>query len=136
MESGGTPLRRPRTSQHVSLNSKHRPQILPTRAFAHLLDHPLLQLHLHPLLTSLSPLTTAIRDATGLSFYGASLLTSLPVVAMGAGAFGAAVAPLVAGIVRDWSGGFVAAWIMLTGCIAAMMAVTLLFSPRSYSRWL
>nr|WP_262421323.1 hypothetical protein [Paraburkholderia sp. UCT31] len=71
-----------------------------------------------------------------MSFYGASLLTSLPVVAMGAGAFGAAVAPLVAGIVRDWSGGFVAAWIMLTGCIAAMMAVTLLFSPRSYSRWL
>ncbi|MBB5447477.1 MULTISPECIES: hypothetical protein [unclassified Paraburkholderia] len=48
----------------------------------------------------------------------------------------AAVAPLVAGIVRGWSGGFVAAWIMLAGCIAAMMAVTLLFSPRSYSRWL
>ncbi|MGF6372443.1 hypothetical protein OKW40_005259 [Paraburkholderia sp. RAU6.4a] len=84
MESGGTPLRRPRTSPHVSLNSKHRPQILPTRAFAHLLDHPLLQLHLRPLLTSISPLMTAIRDATGLSFYGASLLTSLPVVAMGA----------------------------------------------------
>ncbi|MGF6483939.1 hypothetical protein QFZ91_006166 [Paraburkholderia sp. JPY419] len=28
----------------VSLNSEHRPQILPIRAFAHLLDHPLLQL--------------------------------------------------------------------------------------------
>ncbi|MFT4067415.1 cyanate transporter [Paraburkholderia sp.] len=48
----------------------------------------------------------------------------------------AAVAPLVAGGVRSWSGGFVAAWIMLAGCIAAMIAVTLLFSPRSYSRWL
>ncbi|WP_041735029.1 hypothetical protein [Paraburkholderia atlantica] len=48
----------------------------------------------------------------------------------------AAVAPLVAGIVRGWSGGFAAAWLMLASCIAAMMAVTLLFSPRSYSRWL
>ncbi|MBB5422239.1 CP family cyanate transporter-like MFS transporter [Paraburkholderia sp. JPY158] len=54
----------------------------------------------------------------------------------GVGFIVAAVAPLVAGIVRGWSGGFAAAWLMLAGCIAAMMAVTLLFSPRSYSRWL
>ncbi|SMG61471.1 cyanate transporter [Paraburkholderia susongensis] len=54
----------------------------------------------------------------------------------GVGFIVAAVAPLVAGIVRGWSGGFVAAWIMLAGCIAAMIAVTLVFSPRSYSRWL
>lgn len=47
-------------------------------------------INLRPLLTSISPLMTTIRDATGLSFYGASLLTSLPVVAMGLGAFGAA----------------------------------------------
>jgi MFS transporter, CP family, cyanate transporter len=45
-------------------------------------------LNLRPLLTSLSPLMTTIRGATGLSFSGASLLTSLPVVAMGLGAFG------------------------------------------------
>lgn len=45
-------------------------------------------LNLRPLLTSISPLMTTIREATGLSFYGASLLTSLPVVAMGLGAFG------------------------------------------------
>ncbi|QGZ64008.1 MFS transporter [Paraburkholderia acidisoli] len=45
-------------------------------------------INLRPLLTSISPLMTTIRDATGLSFYGASLLTSLPVVAMGLGAFG------------------------------------------------
>ncbi len=45
-------------------------------------------LNLRPLLTSISPLTTTIRNDTGLSFYGASLLTSLPVVAMGFGAFG------------------------------------------------
>ncbi|MFP4890094.1 cyanate transporter [Paraburkholderia sp. EG304] len=54
----------------------------------------------------------------------------------GVGFIVAAVTPLVAGIVRGWSGGFAAAWIMLAGCIAAMMAVTLLFSPRSCSRWL
>ncbi|WP_042339427.1 cyanate transporter [Paraburkholderia ferrariae] len=45
-------------------------------------------LNLRPLLTSLSPLMTTIRAATGLSFSGAALLTSLPVVAMGLGAFG------------------------------------------------
>ncbi len=45
-------------------------------------------LNLRPLLTSISPLMTTIRNDTGLSFYGASLLTSLPVVAMGLGAFG------------------------------------------------
>ncbi|WP_322046666.1 cyanate transporter [Paraburkholderia sp. J67] len=45
-------------------------------------------LNLRPLLTSISPLMTTIRAETGLSFYGASLLTSLPVVAMGLGAFG------------------------------------------------
>ncbi|CAB3798364.1 putative transporter YycB [Paraburkholderia caffeinitolerans] len=45
-------------------------------------------LNLRPLLTSISPLMATIREATGLSFYGASLLTSLPVVAMGLGAFG------------------------------------------------
>ncbi|NIF78824.1 CynX/NimT family MFS transporter [Paraburkholderia sp. Cy-641] len=54
----------------------------------------------------------------------------------GVGFIVAALAPLVAGIVRGWSGGFVAAWIMLAGCIAAMIALTLVFSPRSYTRWL
>ena len=46
-------------------------------------------INLRPLLTSISPLMSTIRAATGLSFYGASLLTSLPVVAMGIGAFAA-----------------------------------------------
>jgi MFS transporter, CP family, cyanate transporter len=46
-------------------------------------------INLRPLLTSISPLMSTIRSATGLSFYGASLLTSLPVVAMGVGAFAA-----------------------------------------------
>jgi MFS transporter, CP family, cyanate transporter len=54
----------------------------------------------------------------------------------GVGFIVAAVAPVVAGLVRGWSGGFGAAWIMLAVCVAAMMAVSLLFSPRSYGKWL
>lgn len=53
----------------------------------------------------------------------------------GVGFIVAAIAPVVAGLVRGWSGGFGAAWIMLAVCVAAMMAVTLLFSPRSYGHW-
>jgi hypothetical protein len=37
---------------------------------------------------------------------------------------------------RDLTGGFTAAWIMLAVCIAAMIALTFAFSPRSYARWL
>jgi CP family cyanate transporter-like MFS transporter len=53
----------------------------------------------------------------------------------GVGFIVAAIAPVVAGVVRGWSGGFGAAWIMLAVCVVAMMAVTLLLSPRSYARW-
>jgi CP family cyanate transporter-like MFS transporter len=53
----------------------------------------------------------------------------------GVGFIVAAIAPVVAGLVRGWSGGFGAAWIMLAVCVTAMMAVTLLFSPRSYGKW-
>jgi CP family cyanate transporter-like MFS transporter len=53
----------------------------------------------------------------------------------GVGFIVAAIAPVVAGFVRGWSGGFGAAWVMLAVCVAAMMALTLLFSPRSYGRW-
>jgi CP family cyanate transporter-like MFS transporter len=41
----------------------------------------------------------------------------------------------VAGLVRGWSGSFGVAWIMLAGCVVAMIAVSFLFSPRSYSEW-
>lgn len=53
----------------------------------------------------------------------------------GVGFIVAAVAPLVAGLVRAVLGGFGAAWIMLAGCIVAMIVVSFVFSPRSYSRW-
>ena len=48
----------------------------------------------------------------------------------------AALAPLVAGRVRDLSGSFTAAWVMLAVSITAMIVLTLAFSPRSYGRWL
>lgn len=46
-------------------------------------------LTLRPTLTSVSPLLPQIRAATGMGFPVAALLTSLPVLAMGAGAFAA-----------------------------------------------
>lgn len=65
-------------------------------------------INLRPLLTSISPLMATIRDATGLSFFGASLLTSLPVVAMGVGAFGANTLARVVGETRGVALGLVA----------------------------
>ncbi|MBN4665713.1 MFS transporter [Pandoraea nosoerga] len=46
-------------------------------------------LTLRPTLTSVSPLLPQIREATGMTYPVAALLTSLPVLAMGAGAFAA-----------------------------------------------
>ncbi|MFJ2993077.1 cyanate transporter [Pandoraea sp. NPDC087047] len=46
-------------------------------------------LTLRPTLTSISPLLPQIREATGMTYPVAALLTSLPVLAMGAGAFAA-----------------------------------------------
>ena len=57
-------------------------------------------LNLRPLLTSISPLTGVILASTGLSFQNASLLTGLPVVAMGVCAFGASALARVIGNAR------------------------------------
>ncbi|MEM5341525.1 cyanate transporter [Paraburkholderia azotifigens] len=65
-------------------------------------------INLRPLLTSISPLMATIRAATGLSFSGASLLTSLPVVAMGFGAFGAGLLTRVVGETRGVALGLLA----------------------------
>ncbi|MBP0594332.1 cyanate transporter [Paraburkholderia sp. LEh10] len=54
----------------------------------------------------------------------------------GVGFIVAAIAPVVAGRLRDLTGGFAAAWLMLALCISAMIALTVAFSPRSYARWL
>ncbi|MEM5372145.1 cyanate transporter [Paraburkholderia azotifigens] len=54
----------------------------------------------------------------------------------GVGFIIAAISPVVAGRLRDLTGSFTAAWIMLAVCIAAMIALTFAFSPRSYAHWL
>jgi len=54
----------------------------------------------------------------------------------GIGFIVAAISPVIAGRLRDLTGSFSAAWIMLAVCIAAMIALTFAFSPRSYKRWL
>ncbi|WP_246174233.1 cyanate transporter [Paraburkholderia hayleyella] len=65
-------------------------------------------LNLRPLLTSISPLLDEIRHTTGLSFSGAALLTSLPVIAMGLGAFGAHALVRLVGEIRGVSLGLLA----------------------------
>ena len=65
-------------------------------------------LNLRPLLTSISPLMGVILHATGLSFRGASMLTGLPVVAMGACAFGASALSRSVGQARGVAIGLIA----------------------------
>src|SRR5262249_39029653 len=48
----------------------------------------------------------------------------------------AAVSPFVAGLLRDLTGGFGAAWAMLLVSLCSMIAVTFAFSPRSYLKWM
>ncbi|RFU44706.1 cyanate transporter [Paraburkholderia sp. DHOC27] len=73
-------------------------------------------INLRPLLTSISPLMATVRAATGLSFYGASLLTSLPVVVMGVGAF-------VAGALTRWPG-------QMRGIALGLLAIALACGAR------
>ncbi|UGA38603.1 hypothetical protein JOS77_01970 [Chromobacterium haemolyticum] len=47
----------------------------------------LVGLNLRPALAAIGPLLDQLRHATGMSFSDASLLTTLPVATMGAGAF-------------------------------------------------
>ncbi|CAG4912431.1 cyanate transporter [Paraburkholderia saeva] len=84
--------------------------------------------NLRPLLSSISPLMATIREATGLSFYGASLLTSLPVVAMGIGAFGAGVLTRTIGETRGVALGLLAIGLACAARWSAETGVVLLFS--------
>ncbi|WP_244815626.1 cyanate transporter [Caballeronia sp. Lep1P3] len=76
-------------------------------------------LNLRPLLTSVSPLMSVILPATGLSFRGASLLTGLPVVAMGVCAFGASALSRSIGNARGVAIGLVA---IIGACAARIVA--------------
>jgi CP family cyanate transporter-like MFS transporter len=61
------------------------------------------------------------------------LAARLVAFVQGVGFVIAAVAPIVAGIVRDATGGFTVSWMMLVASLVAMIALTLVFSPRSYA---
>ncbi|WP_250518235.1 cyanate transporter [Caballeronia sp. ATUFL_M1_KS5A] len=76
-------------------------------------------LNLRPLLTSVSPLMGVILHATGLSFRGASMLTGLPVVAMGACAFGASALSRSVGNARGVALGLIA---IVAACAARLVA--------------
>lgn len=76
-------------------------------------------LNLRPLLTSISPLMGVILNATGLSFRGASMLTGLPVVAMGVCAFGASALSGAMGNARGVAIGLVA---IVVACAARLVA--------------
>lgn len=56
------------------------------KTFTMLLVLVLIGLNMRPLLTSVGPLLPQLRQASGMSFSVAALLTALPVVTMAAGA--------------------------------------------------
>ena len=62
------------------------------------------------------------------------LAARLAAFVQGVGFVVAALAPLVAGRLRDLTGTFNTAWIMIAISISAMIALTFVFSPRSYAR--
>ncbi|RKE38509.1 CP family cyanate transporter-like MFS transporter [Paraburkholderia sp. BL23I1N1] len=65
-----------------------------------------------------------------------SVAGKLVAFTQGVGFVVAAIAPIIAGVVRGWSGSFAAAWIMLAASVAAMIVVSFVFSPRSYGEWI
>lgn len=85
-------------------------------------------LNLRPLLTSVSPLMGVILHATGLSFRGASMLTGLPVVAMGVCAFGASAMSRAIGNARGVAIGLIAIVAACAGRLFAGNAVALIAS--------
>jgi CP family cyanate transporter-like MFS transporter len=64
----------------------------------------------------------------------AALAARLVAFVQGVGFIIAAVAPVAAGIVRDATGGFTMCWALLAAILVAMIALNVVFSPRSYAR--
>jgi MFS transporter, CP family, cyanate transporter len=85
-------------------------------------------LNLRPLLTSISPLMGVILPATGLSFRGASMLTGLPVIAMGVCAFGASALSRAIGNARGVGIGLIAIVAACAGRLFAGHAAALIAS--------
>jgi CP family cyanate transporter-like MFS transporter len=63
-----------------------------------------------------------------------ALAARLVAFVQGVGFVIAAVAPIVAGIARDASGGFTVSWGMLLAGVAAMIALTWVFAPHGYAK--
>ena len=63
-----------------------------------------------------------------------ALAARLVAFVQGVGFVIAAFAPVVAGVVRDVSGGFTMSWMMLAASLVAMIALNLVFGPKSYAR--
>lgn len=63
-----------------------------------------------------------------------ALAARLVAFVQGVGFVIAAIAPVIAGIVRDASGGFTLSWAMLAASLIAMNALNVVFGPRGYAR--
>ncbi len=63
-----------------------------------------------------------------------TLAARLVAFVQGVGFVIAAIAPVIAGIVRDASGGFTLFWAMLAASLVAMIALSVTFGPKSYAR--
>jgi CP family cyanate transporter-like MFS transporter len=63
-----------------------------------------------------------------------ALAARLVAFVQGVGFVIAAAAPIVAGIVRDASGGFTVSWSMLAASLVAMIGLTAVFAPRGYEQ--
>jgi MFS transporter, CP family, cyanate transporter len=62
------------------------------------------------------------------------LAARLVAFVQGVGFVIAALAPMIAGVVRDITGGFATSWAMLAASLVAMIALNVAFSPSSYAR--
>jgi CP family cyanate transporter-like MFS transporter len=62
------------------------------------------------------------------------LAARLVAFVQGVGFVIAAVGPVVAGRVRDASGGFTLSWTMLAASLVGMIALTIVFAPHGYAR--
>ncbi len=63
-----------------------------------------------------------------------ALAARLVAFVQGVGFMIAALAPVIAGVVGDVSGGFTLSWAMLAVSLVAMIALNLVFGPRDYAR--
>ncbi len=64
----------------------------------------------------------------------AKLAGALTAFVQGIGFIITAIAPYIAGMLREWTGNFQAVWLMLMLTLIAMLLVTIKFNPKHYSK--